>query len=102
GDPVGWRVRRALRLTGRGVRQERGALFDPKAIRNCTRIADCPGDARWRSRSAWLAGLRIWVAVAGVDGSCSGGRAAGVRALAGEGQRPEQAERCVFYRERLY
>ena len=49
-----------------------------------------------------LAGGQLWLAVARVGGHRRRGRAARLRTFAGESQRSQQAQRCVFHRERLY
>ncbi len=51
---------------------------------------------------AGLAGAEFPSGVAGLGGNRRGGGAAGLRTFAGEAERPEQNECCVFHGEWLY
>src|SRR5207248_2981450 len=77
-------------------------FFDSEAIRNRESAPDRARNARRRDCAFELPGAELWIAVAGVGRDCSGRGVAHVRAFAGQGERFEQAGRCVFQGERLY
>ena len=101
-DFVGRRLRCAVRLPGYSVRCRGRPVLRAKAFGSGRALLIA------RVMHVWVVILLSWLAAsfglpwpawAGIGG-CGG--AAGVRAFAGETERPEQAERCVFRRERLY
>ena len=59
GDAVGRRLRRALRLPGRGIRQVGRAAFDSEEIRHRARAADGARHARRDGRAAGVAGVEF-------------------------------------------
>src|SRR5260370_9766187 len=88
-------------MPGYRLRPERRALLRAQKIRDCQSAARRARNAYRSDRASWLAGVQLWIAMAGLGGHRRCRFAAVLRTFTCQSGSFEQAGPSVFHRERL-